>query len=183
MENNKDIIVYKSEDGKVSFDVKLTQDTIWLTQSQIAELFDKNRVTITDHINNVFIEGELNKDSVCRKFLHTAKDGKKYETQFYNLDVIISVGYRVKSKRGTQFRIWATQVLKDHLLNGYSVNRHKIEIIEKQMDTIIKKMENNQTVIDVEIKQLREDQEFIKRMAEPAQIVNKIYIDNRSTSF
>ncbi len=91
---------------------------MWLTQKQMAELFGKSRVTVTEHIQNVFKEGELEEKAVCREFLHTAKDGKSYNTQYYNLDIIISVGYRVKSKQGTQFRIWASKVLKDHLIKA-----------------------------------------------------------------
>lgn len=91
----------------------LEDDTIWLTQKQMAELFDRGRTTITEHIRNIFKEGELDEKTVCRDFRHTGSDGKEYAVKYYNLDVIISVGYRVKSLRGTQFRIWATQRLKE----------------------------------------------------------------------
>jgi hypothetical protein len=93
----------------------------------VSELLDKNARTVSEHIGNVFKEGELDESSVIRNFRITASDGKSYDTQFYNLDVIISVGYRVKSKRGTQFRIWATQTLKVHLTRGYTVNRQRLE--------------------------------------------------------
>ena len=116
--NNK-IILYTTEDGNTEIEVSLEGETIWLSQKQMAELFDKDRKTITEHIGNVFKEGELTEKSVCRKFQHTAKDGKKYNVNFYNLDVIISVGYRVKSLRGTQFRIWATQKLKEYMVKGF----------------------------------------------------------------
>ena len=122
-----EIILYTTKDGQTVVDVKLDQETVWLTQKQMAELFDRDRKTITRHIANVFKEGELIKDSVCSFFEHTAEDGKKYNTQHYNIDVIISVGYRVKSKRGTQFRIWANSILKDYLLKGYAVNAKKLE--------------------------------------------------------
>ena len=115
-----EIVIYKTKDGKTSLNVKLEKETAWLTQKQMAELFGKSRVTITEHIRNVFREGELEEKSVCREFRHAAEDGKAYLTQYYNLDVIISVGYRVKSKQGTQFRIWATQVLKDHIIKRKS---------------------------------------------------------------
>ena len=129
MEENK-IIIYQSEDGKTQIDVRLENDTVWLTQAQMAELFQKDRTVITRHINNVFKEGELAKEQVCAKFAHTTRHGAmngKSQTQeltLYNLDVIISVGYRVKSKRGTAFRIWARRVLKDYLIKGYAVNEH-----------------------------------------------------------
>jgi hypothetical protein len=122
MENKGEILIYQTEDGKTKIETRLQDNTVWLTQSQIAELFQKSRVTITEHIGNIFKEGELEENSVCRKFRHTALDGKDYETTFYNMDMIISVGYRVKSHRGTQFRIWATQRLREYLITGFSMN-------------------------------------------------------------
>lgn len=127
MEENK-IIIYQTPDGKTSVDVSLKNETVWLSQSQMAELFQKDRTVITRHINNVFKEGELDRNMVCAKFTHTTRHGaikgkeQKQEVVLYNLDVIISVGYRVKSQRGTQFRIWANRVLKDYLVKGYAVN-------------------------------------------------------------
>ena len=111
-----ELIVYQTEDGQTNVDVRLKDETVWLSQTQMQELFGRERSVITKHINNVFKEGELRRDAVCAKFAHTAKDGKTYQVAYYNLDVIISVGYRVKSKQGTRFRIWATSVLKDHLV-------------------------------------------------------------------
>ena len=124
--NKGEIIIYQTRGGKSFLEVKLEQETVWLTQKQMAELFGKSRVTVTEHIQNVFKEGELEEKTVCREFRHTAEDGKIYPTQYYNLDVIISVGYRVKSKQGTQFRIWATQVLKDHIIKGYTLNTKRL---------------------------------------------------------
>ncbi len=125
--NATDILLWNSEDGKTRIDVKLLDETVWLTQAQMAELFDKARNTITEHINNIFEEGELDKDSVCRKFRHTAFDGKPYEVMFYNLDVIISVGYRVKSHRGTQFRKWATERLREYLIKGFIIDDERLK--------------------------------------------------------
>ena len=125
LKNNK-IILYKTEDGKSEIEVNLEGETVWLSQKQMAELFDKDRKTITEHIGNVFKEGELTEKSVCRKFQHTAKDGKKYDVNFYNLDVIISVGYRVKSLRGTQFRIWATHTLKEYIVKGFVMDDDRL---------------------------------------------------------
>ena len=120
MENqNNQIIIYSDADGQIKIEVKLENETLWLTQDQIAELFDKGRSTITEHLNNVFKEGELDKNSVCRFFRRTGKDNKEYQIQYYNLDAIISVGYRVNSVRGTQFRIWATQKLKEYIIKGF----------------------------------------------------------------
>jgi len=120
-----EIIIYKSKEGP-KIEVRLQENTVWLTQKQMALLFEKGTPTINEHIKNIFKEGELQENSVIRKFRITASDGKKYETNFYNLDVIISVGYRVKSQRGTQFRIWATKTLKEHLIKGYTVNEKRL---------------------------------------------------------
>ena len=122
------IVIYQTEDGQTQIDVRLENETVWLTQAQMAELFQKDRTVITRHINNVFKEGELEREEVSVKIAHTTQHGAiegKTQTQelmLYNLDVIISVGYRVKSKRGTAFRIWARKVLKEYLVKGYAVN-------------------------------------------------------------
>ncbi|SPD73430.1 Death-on-curing family protein [uncultured Desulfobacterium sp.] len=121
-----EIVLYQSQDGKAALDVRLDRETVWLTQDQMADLFGRERSVITKHLRNVFKEGELEEASVCAKFAHTAADGKTYQVQSYNLDVIISVGYRVKSKRGTQFRIWATNVLRDHLVRGFTLNEKRL---------------------------------------------------------
>lgn len=105
----------------------MEDETVWLTQKLIAELFDKGRSTITEHLNNIFAEGELDADSVCREFRHTGPDGKTYNTKFYNLDAIISVGYRVNSKRATQFRQWATQVLLEFAIKGFVLDKKRLE--------------------------------------------------------
>ena len=120
MENkNNQIIIYNGADGQTKIEVKLENETVWLSQKQMAELFGKDRKTITRHIKNVFEEGELAKNSVCSESKHTANDGKEYKIRYYNLDVIISVDYRVKSLQGTQFRIWATQKLKEYIIKGF----------------------------------------------------------------
>ena len=106
----KEIIKYESEDERVSIEFPIDGETVWLTQKQIGQLFGKGQQTISEHIRNIFSEGELLENSVHRNFRYTASDGKKYNIKHYNLDVVISVGYRVKSKRGTQFRIWATKI-------------------------------------------------------------------------
>jgi len=121
-----DIVIFTTKDGQANLEVRLEEETVWLTQAQMAELFQKTTPTINEHIKNVFKEGELEENSVIRKFRITARDGKMYETNFYNLDVIISVGYRVKSQRGTQFRIWATKKLKDYLVKGYAINQKRL---------------------------------------------------------
>ena len=121
-----EIIIYHPKSGEVELKVKLEKETIWLTQAQIASLFNIERSVITKHLRNVFNSKELNKNSVCAKIAHTAVDGKMYKTQFYNLDVVISVGYRVNSKRATQFRIWATRVLKEHIVQGYTINQRRL---------------------------------------------------------
>ena len=123
---------YVNKEKATSILVRIEEDTVWLTQQQMMELFDSSKQNISLHINNIFKEGELDKNSVVKYSLTTASDGKRYKVIYYNLDVIISLGYRVKSKRGTQFRIWANSILKDYLLKGYSLN-HRIDKIEKQV--------------------------------------------------
>ena len=121
---NNQIEIYRSQDGSVQLNVKLENETVWLTQSQMAELFGRDRTVITRHINNCYKEGELDKNITCAKFAHMGKDqDQTYETTMYNLDVIISVGYRVKSIQGTRFRQWATSVLKQYLIKGYVINQ------------------------------------------------------------
>ena len=122
MNDNNQIIMYQTEDGLSKIEVTLEDETVWLNQAQMAELFQTTKQNISYHINNCFKEGELNETSVVKDFLTTAADGKPYNTHYYNLDVIISVGYRVKSLRGTQFRIWANSVLKEYLIKGFAMN-------------------------------------------------------------
>ena len=126
-----EIVLYNPDDT-IRLEVHMNEETVWLSQSQMAELFATTRNNITLHISNIFKEGELEYDSVCKDSLLTASDGKKYKTKLYNLDVIISVGYRVKSLRGTLFRQWALKILKDYLLKGYSVNQ-RIERLEQRV--------------------------------------------------
>lgn len=121
MDENK-IIIYKTEDGVTKIDVRLEDETVWLSLDQISELFQRDKSTISRHIKNIFDEGELKKAAVVAKFATTATDGKTYQVENYNLDVIISVGYRVKSLRGTQFRIWANNVLKEYMIKGFAMN-------------------------------------------------------------
>jgi hypothetical protein len=121
-ENQSTILIYQTEDGVTKIETRLLDETVWLTQAQLGDLFQKSKSTISEHLKNIFQEGELNENSVVRNFRTTASDGKTYDTFFYNLDVIISVGYRVKSHRGTQFRIWATQRLKEYLVKGFTMN-------------------------------------------------------------
>lgn len=136
-EDRGEVALYEMPDGRTELEVRLYGDTVWLSQKQMGELFGKNVRTISEHIRNVFKEGELSESSVIRNFRITAADGKSYETQFYNLDVIISVGYRVKSKRGTQFRIWATQTLKEHLTRGYTLNRRRFEHNARELEAAL----------------------------------------------
>ncbi len=124
---NNQIIIYSTVDGQAKLEVRLENETVWLTQDQIAELFDKGRSTITEHINNVIKEGELAGDSVCRFFRRTGNDSKEYEVKYYSLDMIISVGYRVNSQRGTQFRIWATQKLKEYIVKGFVMDDERLK--------------------------------------------------------
>ena len=148
--NTGEIVMYQP-DETIRLEVRVENETVWLTQQQMADLFQTTRNNITLHIGNIFKEGELVETSVRKDSLLTATDGKKYRTKIYNLDVIISVGYRVKSKRGTQFRQWANQILKDYLLKGYSINKNlqdvrielgaqdkRISLLEEKVDFFVR---------------------------------------------
>ena len=161
--DDSQIVLYQPDDS-IRLEVKLDQDTVWLTQAQMTELFRTTRNNITMHIRNIFKEKELDEKSVCKETLHTAADGKRYRTKIYNLDVIISVGYRVKSPIGTRFRQWANAVIKQYLLQGYSVNRHLIAL-QENMD---KRMTN---IEDVQAKQQQQLDFFIRTSTPPAEMV------------
>lgn len=126
--NNSDFILYTSIDGEVRVDVILKDETVWLTQKAMQDLFDRSKSTVSEHISNVFKEGELDESQVVRKFRTTADDGKDYEVSYYNLDVIISVGYRIKSQRGTQFRIWATKTIKEYIIKGFVLDDQRLKL-------------------------------------------------------
>lgn len=127
MKNNSELLLYQTEDGQTKIDVRLEEETVWLSQKQMVELFQTTKQNVSLHIRNIFKEGELIEISVVKDYLTTAADGKQYSTNYYNLDVVISVGYRVKSHRGTQFRIWATQQLKEFLIKGFVLNDEKLK--------------------------------------------------------
>ena len=128
---NNEIIKFVNGDLELDVTVSPDNETVWLSQKQMAELFNKDRRTITRHIQNIFKSEELDKNSVCSYFEHTASDGKTYKTQYYNLDMIISVGYRVNSKQGILFRKWATSILKDYMITGYVVNQKRLDVLNK----------------------------------------------------
>jgi hypothetical protein len=125
--NNSDFILYTSQDGEVRVDVFVHNESVWLTQKAMQDLFDRSKSTVSEHISNVFKEGELDENQVVRKFRTTADDGKDYEVSYYNLDVIISVGYRIKSQIGTQFRIWATKTLKEFIIKGFVLDDKRLK--------------------------------------------------------
>ena len=149
MENQGEIILYQP-DNEVKLEVRLEEETVWLTQAQMAELFQTSKQNVSLHTNNIFKEKELSQNSVVKESLTTAADGKNYRVKYYNLDVIISVGYRVKSIRGTQFRQWANKVLKDYLLRGYSVNQ-RLNDLEHRMDSRFMEHEKRLDKIDGKI--------------------------------
>ena len=135
-------LIYQNQEGDVKIDVRFQDETIWLSQAEMSVLFSKDKRTISEHISNIFKEGELDKNSVIRNFRTIATDGKEYWVKYYNLDVIISVGYRVKSQQGTRFRIWATQQLKEYLIKGFVLNderfkQRKVLLIFKNFDELI----------------------------------------------
>ena len=129
--------VYQSDDGALQLSVSLQNESVWLTQADMAVLFDKNKRTVSEHIRNIFKDEELIEEAVVRNFRTTASDGKSYTVSHYNLDVIISVGYRVKSKNGVRFRQWATKTLKQHLLKGYTLNQERLAQNATELDNAL----------------------------------------------
>lgn len=126
-ELNNQIVIYEDINGDIKLDVSLENDTLWLSQKQLEVLFDRDKSVISRHIKNILKENELDKNAVVAKNATTATDGKVYQVEYYNLDMIISLGYRVNSKRATSFRVWATKILKDYLINGYSINNKRLQ--------------------------------------------------------
>jgi len=143
----KEIIIYQTIDKQTQVEVAFENDTVWLTQQQMSHLFKQTKQNISLHINNIFKEKELSRISVVKESLTTASDGKKYKTRYFNLDVIISVGYRVKSKQGTQFRQWATQRLKDYLVKGYAINEQKLKASQEQFKSLKQSIQLLQNVV------------------------------------
>ena len=158
MEQKSEIVLYQPE-GAVSLEVRLENETVWLTQQQISELFGTGRQAITKHLKNIFASNELDENSVCSILELTAADGKNYKTKVYNLDAILSVGYRVNSKNATLFRRWANSVLKDYMLKGYSLN-HRFERLEDKIDTRFQRY-------DSEIQRLSNQVDFFVRHSLP----------------
>lgn len=149
--STNNIVVYRTEDNTLQLDVQVKGDTVWLTQQQIAELFGVKQPAVSKHLSNIFKDGELEKDSVHSILEYTAADGKVYSTQFYNLDAILSVGYRVNSKNATSFRRWANSVLKDYMLRGYAVNQkllHLEERIDQKFYSLEQRVEKTEEKID-----------------------------------
>lgn len=127
MNERGEIIIYQTEDGATKLDVKMEDETVWLTQTQLVELYQSSKSNVSEHIKHIFEEGELDKDSVVRKFRTTASDGKKYNVTYYNLDMIISLGYRIKSSVATRFRQWATQRLKEYIIKGFTIDDDRLK--------------------------------------------------------
>ena len=168
MENKNNIIIYTSPDNQTEVHVQFQDETLWLTQSQMAELFDKDKRTISEHMRNIFNEGELYPDWVVRKIRTTANDGKNYNVEHYNLDAIISVGYRVNSKRGTAFRIWATTRLREYLTQGYSINQKRLDELHKAIQIISEK-----TKWDLSIAEAKGFLEIISNYTESFVLLNQ----------
>ncbi|WP_225307116.1 virulence RhuM family protein [Adhaeribacter soli] len=139
MHSSGEILIYKSTEGRPEIQVRLENGTLWLDQYQLSELFQTDRTSIGRHISNIYKSGELQENATCAKFAQVQKEGSreiKRQIKVYNLDLIISVGYRVNSKRGTQFRIWSTNVLKEHLIQGYSLNQRKLDELKKTIQLV-----------------------------------------------
>ena len=155
-----EIVIYTATDGHVQLAVNLANDTLWLSQQQIADLFGTKRQTITKHLKNIFISNELSENSVCSILEHTAQDGKSYKVKFYSLDAVISVGYRVNSKQATQFRIWATNVLKEHLIHGFTIYKPRLaqqglNELQQTMTLLQKTLKHHELVSDLGIEAIQ----------------------------
>lgn len=162
----KEVAIYRSKEGKFKLDVNLTNSTVWLNLNQLAELFQKNKSTISRHIDNIIATGELKRRSVVAKYATTAADGKTYQVEYYNLDMIISVGYRVNSKRGVEFRIWATNVIKRHLIHGYTVNKKRLLEEKKKLDQLVKTIDVLKKTVDNQSVKLDDVKDLIKVIAD-----------------
>ena len=150
----QDLIIFKTDSDEIQVDVKLDQDTVWLNLNQLSQIFERDKSVISRHLKNVFKEDELERNSVVANFATTAADDKTYQVEYYNLDAIISVGYRVNSKRGIQFRQWASRVLKDHLIQGYSFHQQRLyekgmDELQTAMDLLSQTLQKNALVNDV----------------------------------
>ena len=175
------IEIYTNKNNETLIEVNFDDETVWLNQKQMGELFGRGRVAITQHIRNIFKEGELEEKVVCKDFLHTTQHGaikgkeQKINVKYYNLDVIISVGYRVKSKQGTQFRQWATSRLKDYLVQGYAVNQKRLEQLQKTIELIANNKETN------DLDEARGLLEIIKKYNKSFILLNQFDSNNLNT--
>ena len=171
MNTENQIEIYQANDGSTQINVQFEKETVWLTQAQMAELFGKGRTTITEHINNVFSENELVQESTCRKFRQVRTEGNRTierEIEHYNLDVIISVGYRVKSKQGTQFRIWANKILKEYLVKGYSINEKRLAQKEQEVQLL----KNGIQILSRAIEEKSEENEWLSIFSKGLQLLD-----------
>lgn len=141
---NNDIVFFKKDNGDTNIELLINGETLWVTQKTMAEIFDVQRPAITKHLKNIFEDGELDKNQVCSKMEHTANDGKRYNTEFYNLDAIISVGYRVNSKKATEFRIWATKILNSYMTKGFALDDERFlkggKVNQKYFDELLERI-------------------------------------------
>ena len=174
MEIKNQIEIYQANDGSTQINVQVEQDTIWLTQGHIAELFERDRTVIGRHISNVFNENELDENVVCANFAHTTQHGaikgksQSKDVKYYNLDVIISVGYRVKSKQGTQFRIWANSILKEYLVKGYSINEKRLAQKEQEVQLL----KNGIQILSRAIEEKTEENEWLSIFSKGLQLLD-----------
>ena len=178
--DKNEIVVYQPEGGEFHIEVRVENETVWLTQAQMAELFHATKQNISLHIANIYKEGELDRDSVVKEYLTTASDGKCYKTKWFNLDVIISVGYRIKSIQGTRFRQWALNVLKDYMLKGYAVNQRILapQILQKQIGNVDTRLTAVEHQVDFFINTVHSAQnQKIEQLSNDVQKVMENFID------
>lgn len=166
--NEAQIVIYQSDDGQTRLDVQLQEETVWLNLMQITKLFQRDKSVISRHINNIFRENELARNSVVANSATTARDGKTYQVDYFNLDVIISIGYRVKSKRGTQFRIWANQIIKDYLVKGYALNEKRLAEAKERLEEVSGNLRLMGRIIKEKALSTNENQAFLNLISDYA---------------
>lgn len=183
-ENNQNLIIYSFDDKEISVEVRLQDDSVWLTQSQMSELFDKDSNTISEHIQNIFAEGEVDRSQTTRDFRVVRKEGNREISRnitHYNLDVIISVGYRVKSLRGTHFRIWATSILRQHIIDGYTINQQRLEQVNEKWESLKAQMNNLRGVLDTKSLTNSQSQSLIRVITDYTKALELIDLVDRNS--
>lgn len=175
MNRHNPIIIYQADDGQTAIEVQLIEDTLWLSLSQLAELFERDKSVISRHLKNIFESGELDRNLVVAKNATTASDGKIYQVEYLNLDAIISVGYRVNSKKGTQFRIWANNILKQYLVQGYALNEQKLKAQQEKLADLKQAIALSSRLVQNKALSASESKKILQKEAIPNSCLDRGY--------